>query len=72
MVEVLASVEFSENSPYPEGAALWEDVYAEPNYPFIQKNRNKILKNLKIRKGNVRKTQKLGIRFRCYIDGNYP
>jgi pyruvate dehydrogenase E1 component alpha subunit len=35
MVEVLASVEFSENSPYPEGSALWEDVYSEPNYPFI-------------------------------------
>jgi pyruvate dehydrogenase E1 component alpha subunit len=35
MVEVLASVEFSESSPYPEGSALWEDVYSEPNYPFI-------------------------------------
>jgi pyruvate dehydrogenase E1 component alpha subunit len=36
MVEVLASVEFSENSAYPESAALWEDVYSEPNYPFIK------------------------------------
>jgi len=35
MADVLASVDFSENSPYPEGTALWEDVYAEPNYPFI-------------------------------------
>lgn len=33
--EVQASVEFSENSPWPEASALWEDVYAEPDYPFI-------------------------------------
>ncbi|MES2779069.1 MAG: pyruvate dehydrogenase (acetyl-transferring) E1 component subunit alpha [Bacteroidota bacterium] len=29
------AVEFSENSPYPEGSAIYEDVYSEPNYPFI-------------------------------------
>ena len=29
------SVTFAENSPYPESSALYEDVYAEPNYPFI-------------------------------------
>ncbi|MFY8189675.1 MAG: pyruvate dehydrogenase (acetyl-transferring) E1 component subunit alpha [Bacteroidia bacterium] len=30
------SVTFSENSPYPEASALYEDVYFEPNYPFIK------------------------------------
>ncbi len=35
METILASVEFSENSPYPEHSALFEDVYSEPNYPFI-------------------------------------
>ena len=35
METILASVEFSENSPYPEQSALFEDVYSEPNYPFI-------------------------------------
>ncbi len=29
------SVEFSENSPWPEVSELFTDVYAEPNYPFI-------------------------------------
>jgi pyruvate dehydrogenase E1 component alpha subunit len=28
-------VEFAENSPFPEGSAIYEDVYSEPNYPFI-------------------------------------
>jgi len=32
---VLDSVEFAENSPYPDGSAIYEDVYSEPNYPFI-------------------------------------
>jgi pyruvate dehydrogenase E1 component alpha subunit len=34
--EVDESIEFAENSPYPEGSELYEDVYAEPNYPFIK------------------------------------
>jgi pyruvate dehydrogenase E1 component alpha subunit len=29
------SVEFAEDSPYPEPEELFKDVYAEPNYPFI-------------------------------------
>jgi pyruvate dehydrogenase E1 component alpha subunit len=29
------SVEFAENSPYPLASAIYEDVYSEPNYPFI-------------------------------------
>jgi pyruvate dehydrogenase E1 component alpha subunit len=33
--EVLEAVDFSENSPFPEASALYEDVYSEPNYPFI-------------------------------------
>jgi len=34
--EVEESVEFAENSPYPEAHELYEDVYVEPNYPFIK------------------------------------
>lgn len=34
--EVKESVEFAENSPYPEGKELYEDVYIEPNYPYIK------------------------------------
>jgi hypothetical protein len=30
------SVTFSENSPYPDASELYEDVYFEPNYPFIK------------------------------------
>jgi len=33
--EVEESIEFAENSPYPEAKELYEDVYQEPNYPFI-------------------------------------
>ncbi len=33
--EVKESVEFAENSPYPEGKELYEDVYKEENYPYI-------------------------------------
>lgn len=34
--EVEESVRFSEESPFPEPHELYEDVYAEPNYPFIK------------------------------------
>lgn len=34
--EVEESIEFAENSPYPEGQDLYDDVYKEPNYPFIK------------------------------------
>lgn len=34
--EVEESVEFAENSPYPEGKELYEDVYQEPDYPYIK------------------------------------
>ena len=30
------SVKFAEESPYPETDELYKDVYAEPNYPYIQ------------------------------------
>ncbi len=33
--EVKESVEFAENSPYPEGKELYEDVYKEEGYPYI-------------------------------------
>ena len=33
--EVKESVEFAENSPYPEGKDLYDDIYVEENYPFI-------------------------------------
>lgn len=30
------SVKFAEESPYPDADELYKDVYAEPNYPFIE------------------------------------
>jgi len=30
------SVRFAEESPYPDADELYKDVYAEPNYPFIE------------------------------------
>jgi pyruvate dehydrogenase E1 component alpha subunit len=33
---VLDSVEFSENSPYPDESELFTDVYKESGYPFIK------------------------------------
>jgi pyruvate dehydrogenase E1 component alpha subunit len=33
--EVAESVEFAENSPYPEAHELYEDVYKTEGYPFI-------------------------------------
>ena len=34
--EVKESVEFAENSPYPEPKELYEDVYKEEGYPYIK------------------------------------
>ena len=33
---VAESVRFAEESPYPDASELFEDVYIEPNYPFIR------------------------------------
>ena len=33
---VQEAVDFAENSPYPEPAELYNDVYVEDNYPFIR------------------------------------
>ncbi len=33
--EVLASVEFAENSPFPPLEAIYEDVYVQEDYPFL-------------------------------------
>ncbi|MBO6575500.1 MAG: pyruvate dehydrogenase (acetyl-transferring) E1 component subunit alpha [Rhodothermales bacterium] len=33
--EVLASVEFSENSPFPDLSTIYEDIYEEDDYPYI-------------------------------------
>lgn len=33
--EVKECVEFAENSPYPDGKELYEDVYKQEDYPFI-------------------------------------
>ncbi|MBI2257642.1 MAG: pyruvate dehydrogenase (acetyl-transferring) E1 component subunit alpha [Flavobacteriia bacterium] len=38
--EVDESVEFAENSPYPEGSELYEDVYMQKDYPFIKEYLN--------------------------------
>lgn len=35
MQEVNASVDFAENSPYPDASELFKDVYVEDGYPFI-------------------------------------
>jgi pyruvate dehydrogenase E1 component alpha subunit len=34
--EVEESVEFAENSPYPEAHELYEDVYIQTDYPYIK------------------------------------
>jgi pyruvate dehydrogenase E1 component alpha subunit len=34
--EVDASVEFAENSPYPQAHELYEDVYMQADYPYIK------------------------------------
>jgi pyruvate dehydrogenase E1 component alpha subunit len=34
--EVKASVEFAENSPFPDLSAIYEDVYSESDYPFLK------------------------------------
>ena len=33
--EVLASVEFAENSPFPALEEIYDDVYTQKDYPFI-------------------------------------
>jgi pyruvate dehydrogenase E1 component alpha subunit len=35
-VEIAAAVEFAENSPFPEAHELFDDNYAEPNYPYMK------------------------------------
>jgi pyruvate dehydrogenase E1 component alpha subunit len=30
------SIKFAEESPYPDESELYEDVYSEPNYPYIK------------------------------------
>jgi pyruvate dehydrogenase E1 component alpha subunit len=34
--EVEESVEFAENSPYPEAHEIYEDVYMQSDYPYIK------------------------------------
>jgi pyruvate dehydrogenase E1 component alpha subunit len=34
-VQVEASVKFAEESPWPDAAQIFTDVYVEPNYPYI-------------------------------------
>jgi pyruvate dehydrogenase E1 component alpha subunit len=38
--EVEESVEFAENSPYPEAHELYEDVYTQTDYPYIIEYKN--------------------------------
>ncbi len=35
LAEVNASVDFAENSPYPDASKLYKDVYVENDYPYI-------------------------------------
>ena len=32
--------EFAENSPFPDPEKMYEYVYSEPNYPFLDKLEN--------------------------------
>ncbi len=34
--EILDAIQFAEESPFPEPEAMYEDIYAEPDYPFIK------------------------------------
>ena len=34
--EVDESVDFAENSPYPEAHEIYEDVYTQQDYPYIK------------------------------------
>lgn len=34
--DIEAAIKFAEESPLPEPEAMYEDIYAEPNYPFIK------------------------------------
>jgi pyruvate dehydrogenase E1 component alpha subunit len=34
--QIQECIKFAEESPYPEAEELYEDVYAEENYPFIK------------------------------------
>ncbi|MEM1094192.1 MAG: pyruvate dehydrogenase (acetyl-transferring) E1 component subunit alpha [Bacteroidota bacterium] len=33
--EVMASVEFAENSPFPDESTIYEDIYTQKDYPFL-------------------------------------
>jgi pyruvate dehydrogenase E1 component alpha subunit len=35
-LEIAEAVAFAEASPFPEAAELFEDNYAEPNYPYMK------------------------------------
>ena len=34
--QVEESIEFAENSPYPDASELYEDVYMTEDYPFVK------------------------------------
>ncbi len=34
--DIEAAIKFAEESPLPEPEAMYEEIYAEPNYPFIK------------------------------------
>jgi pyruvate dehydrogenase E1 component alpha subunit len=34
--EIIDAIKFAEESPFPEPEAMYEDIYAEPDYPFIK------------------------------------
>lgn len=34
--EIEEAIQFAEESPFPEAEAMYEEIYAEPNYPFIR------------------------------------
>ena len=34
--EIVDAIKFAEESPFPEPEDMYEEIYAEPNYPFIK------------------------------------
>ena len=34
--EIEEALEFAENSPFPDGADIYDDAYSTPNYPFVK------------------------------------
>jgi len=34
--QIIDAIKFAEDSPFPEPEDMYNEIYAEPNYPFIR------------------------------------